>query len=152
MSPSIPSTSAARGRTALTLPPARPWRCADNVITFRSVVKMMAVRNGLWAAFSPKPIPDQAGQRLPHCHAAHPTGRKAAPTPFWPGCWSASRRCRCSSIPGRNPTSGWAPLGRRPLSPGRIRAGAPCCAAKPTAAWSSPPPTAPPIPTWPSPC
>ena len=35
--------------------------CADNVITFRSVVKMMATRNGLWAAFSPKPIPDQAG-------------------------------------------------------------------------------------------
>ena len=34
---------------------------ADNAITFRSVVKTVAARNGLYAEFSPKPLPDQPG-------------------------------------------------------------------------------------------
>ena len=49
------------GQNRIDFAPGPALACADNVITFRSVVKMMAVRNGLWAAFSPKPIPDQAG-------------------------------------------------------------------------------------------
>ena len=49
------------GQNRIDFAPGPALECADNVITFRSVVKMMAVRNGLWAAFSPKPIPDQAG-------------------------------------------------------------------------------------------
>lgn len=49
------------GQNRIDFAPAPARECADNVITFRSVVKMMASRNGLWAAFSPKPIPDQAG-------------------------------------------------------------------------------------------
>lgn len=49
------------GQNRIDFAPGPALDCADNVITFRSVVKMMAVRNGLWAAFSPKPIPDQAG-------------------------------------------------------------------------------------------
>ena len=34
---------------------------ADNVMTFQTVVKTVARRNGLFADFSPKPIPDTAG-------------------------------------------------------------------------------------------
>ena len=37
---------------------------ADNLITFQSVVKMVAARNGLYASFLPKPFPDQAGSGL----------------------------------------------------------------------------------------
>ena len=49
------------GQNRIDFAPGPALECADNVITFRSVVKMMAVRNGLWATFSPKPIPDAAG-------------------------------------------------------------------------------------------
>ena len=90
------------GQNRIDFAPGPALACADNVITFRSVVKMMAARNGLWAAFSPKPIPDQAGNGFR--------------------------------------------IAMRPTQQGES------CAAKPTAAWSSPPPTAPPTPTWPSPC
>jgi len=34
---------------------------ADNVITFRSLVKTLAARNGLYASFLPKPLPDEPG-------------------------------------------------------------------------------------------
>ena len=35
--------------------------CADNILTFKSVVKAIASRNGLYASFMPKPILDQCG-------------------------------------------------------------------------------------------
>lgn len=38
--------------------------CADNMLTFKSVVKAIAARNGLFASFMPKPLPDQAGSGL----------------------------------------------------------------------------------------
>ena len=34
---------------------------ADNAITFPSVVRTVAMRNGLWADFSPKPLPNDSG-------------------------------------------------------------------------------------------
>lgn len=37
---------------------------ADNLITFKSVVKSIAQRNGLYASFMPKPLPTQAGSGL----------------------------------------------------------------------------------------
>ncbi|MCL2227952.1 MAG: glutamine synthetase family protein [Oscillospiraceae bacterium] len=37
---------------------------ADNLITFKSVVKAIAARNGLFASFMPKPLPDCAGNGL----------------------------------------------------------------------------------------
>ncbi len=49
------------GQNRIDFEPGPALECADNVVTFRSVVKMMASRNGLWAAFSPKPIPEQPG-------------------------------------------------------------------------------------------
>jgi glutamine synthetase len=38
--------------------------CADNLQTFKSVVKAIAARNGLFASFMPKPIPDAPGNGL----------------------------------------------------------------------------------------
>ncbi len=41
-----------------------PLTAADNAITFRGVVKTVAARNGLWADFSPKPLPDRDGSGM----------------------------------------------------------------------------------------
>lgn len=41
-----------------------PLSAADNAITFRSVVRTVAARNGLYADFSPKPLSDQPGSGL----------------------------------------------------------------------------------------
>ena len=38
-----------------------PLSAADNAMTFRTVVKTVAYRNGIWADFSPKPIADKPG-------------------------------------------------------------------------------------------
>ncbi len=38
--------------------------CADNLLTFKSVVKAIAARNGLFASFMPKPIKDSSGSGL----------------------------------------------------------------------------------------
>jgi glutamine synthetase len=38
--------------------------CADNFLTFKSVVKAIATRNGLFASFMPKPVPGAAGNGL----------------------------------------------------------------------------------------
>lgn len=37
---------------------------ADNFITFKSAVRTIAVRNGLYATFMPKPLPDKGGSGL----------------------------------------------------------------------------------------
>lgn len=41
-----------------------PLSAADNAVTFLSVVKTAAARNGLWADFSPKPLPDKPGSGM----------------------------------------------------------------------------------------
>ncbi len=38
--------------------------CADNLLTFKSVIKAIAARNGLFASFMPKPIMGQSGNGL----------------------------------------------------------------------------------------
>lgn len=38
--------------------------CADNLVTFKQVVKSIAARNGLFASFCPKPLPDRSGSGL----------------------------------------------------------------------------------------
>lgn len=38
-----------------------PLGAADDTVTFRSVVRTIAARNGLYADFSPKPLPDKPG-------------------------------------------------------------------------------------------
>ncbi len=41
-----------------------PLTCADNFLTFKTVVRTIAARNGLFASFSPKPLPENSGSGL----------------------------------------------------------------------------------------
>lgn len=43
---------------------AEPETAADNAVTFKSVVNMIAARNGLYADFSPKPLEYEAGNGM----------------------------------------------------------------------------------------
>ena len=43
---------------------ADPLTAADQAVTFRSVVQTIAARNGLYADFSPKPLPDAPGSGM----------------------------------------------------------------------------------------
>ena len=43
---------------------ADPLTAADNAVTFRAVVNTIAARNGLYADFSPKPLPGAAGNGM----------------------------------------------------------------------------------------
>lgn len=43
---------------------ADPLSAADNAVTFRSVVNVIAARNGLYADFSPKPLEGKAGNGM----------------------------------------------------------------------------------------
>lgn len=41
-----------------------PLKAADNAVLFRSVVRTIAARHGLWADFSPRPLPDHDGSGM----------------------------------------------------------------------------------------
>ncbi|WP_099204142.1 glutamine synthetase family protein [Scatolibacter rhodanostii] len=41
-----------------------PLTCADNLLTFKSVVKAISERNGFYSSFMPKPLMDQCGSGL----------------------------------------------------------------------------------------
>lgn len=57
-----------------------PLTAADNAITFHTVVKTIAARNGLCADFSPKPLPDKEGNGMHINFSAKGVG-KADPLP-----------------------------------------------------------------------
>jgi glutamine synthetase len=48
---------------------ATALRAADNHVLLRETVRAVAIRQGLWASFAPKPLPDQAGNGA-HLHAS----------------------------------------------------------------------------------
>ena len=72
------------GQNRIDFAPGPALPCADNVITFRSVVKMMAVRNGLWATFSPQAPCRRRRATASALPCAPPGAGSPAPTPFWP--------------------------------------------------------------------
>ncbi len=43
---------------------ADPLTAADNAVTFRAVVRTIAAQYGLWADFSPRPLPDKDGSGM----------------------------------------------------------------------------------------
>ncbi|MCQ2597457.1 MAG: glutamine synthetase family protein [Treponema sp.] len=49
------------GQNQIDIRRAKPMRCADNIINLMSVVRTCAVRNGLTADFSPKPLAGKSG-------------------------------------------------------------------------------------------
>src|SRR5580700_1734073 len=48
---------------------ATALRAADNHVLLRETVRAVAIRQGLWASFAPKPLPGQAGNGA-HLHAS----------------------------------------------------------------------------------
>ena len=57
-----------------------PMTAADNAVTFRAVVAAVAAQNGLYADFSPKPIPDRDGSGM-HIYISAKGGEPADPLP-----------------------------------------------------------------------
>ena len=55
------------GQNEIDLFPTQPLASADNLITYKSVVKTVAARNGLFASFLPKPSEELAGSALQVC-------------------------------------------------------------------------------------
>lgn len=49
------------GQNEITFRFSDPLKAADDAITFKSVVRTIASRNGLYANFSPKPLPGESG-------------------------------------------------------------------------------------------
>ena len=57
-----------------------PMTAADNAVTFHAVVKTIAARNGLWADFSPKPLPDKDGNGM-HINISAKSSENSDPLP-----------------------------------------------------------------------
>ena len=58
---------------------------ADNAIMFRSVVKAIAAQNGLWADFSPRPLPESDGSGMHINISARRGGEELSPLKLVPG-------------------------------------------------------------------
>ena len=88
---------------------ADPVTAADNAVMFRSVVRTIAAQNGLWADFSPRPLPDHDGNGL-HINISARRGQEAlSPLRLVPGLM---RRIREMTL-FLNPTDGsYARLGQ----------------------------------------
>ncbi len=64
---------------------AAPVAAADNAVMFRSVVKTIAAQNGLWADFSPRPLPDHDGSGMHVNISARRDGKELPPLLLAPG-------------------------------------------------------------------
>ncbi|MCR4934986.1 MAG: glutamine synthetase family protein [Oscillospiraceae bacterium] len=64
---------------------ADPLSAADNAVTFRSVVRTVAYQNGLWADFSPRPLPDWDGNGMHINLSARRDGQELSPLLLVPG-------------------------------------------------------------------
>jgi glutamine synthetase len=64
---------------------ADPVTAADNAIMFRSVVKAIAAQNGLWADFSPRPLPEHDGSGMHINLSARRGSEELSPLKLTPG-------------------------------------------------------------------
>ncbi len=64
---------------------ASPLAAADNAVLFRSVVRTIAAQNGLFADFSPRPIPDADGSGMHINISAQHDGAALSPLQLVPG-------------------------------------------------------------------
>ena len=64
---------------------ADPLTAADNAVMFRSVVRTVAAQNGLWADFSPRPLPDRDGNGMHINVSAQKDGQELSPLKLVPG-------------------------------------------------------------------
>ena len=70
---------------------ADPVAAADNAILFRSVVRTIAAQNGLWADFSPRPLPDRDGSGMHINISASKKGESLPPQALIPGLLDHAR-------------------------------------------------------------
>lgn len=52
------------GQNEIDFVSSAPLKAGDNLVTFKNTVKSVAGRNGLYATFMPKPLPDKSGSSL----------------------------------------------------------------------------------------
>jgi glutamine synthetase len=64
---------------------ADPLTAADNAVMFRSVVRTVAAQNGLWADFSPRPLPESDGNGMHINLSALCAGQEVPPQQLVPG-------------------------------------------------------------------
>jgi len=75
MSPQHSHHESGHGQNEVDFMYSTALKSADNLNTFKSTVKAIADRNGLYASFMPKPLPDQAGSGMHVNVSIHRDGR-----------------------------------------------------------------------------
>ena len=83
------TTRAARASRRSTCGTPTRCRTADNIMTFRTVIREVALSQGIWATFMPKPFTSHPGSGM-HTHVVALRGRPATPS---------SRPARSTSCP-----------------------------------------------------
>ena len=64
LSPSASRHESGPGQNEIDFNASSPLSAADNLITFKNTVKSVSGRDGLYASFMPKPLPDKSGSSL----------------------------------------------------------------------------------------
>ena len=77
---------------------AAPLTAADDVITFKNVVKTVAARNGLYGSFSPKPLADKPGSGM-HVNISLARGGRNIFAPGPDGAYSPAMRSFFAAAP-----------------------------------------------------
>ena len=142
------------GQNRIDFAPGPALPCADNVITFRSVVKMMAgAQRPVGHLLSPSPCRRRRATASALPCAPPGAGGAPAPTPFWPVFLEHFLEMQVFFDPREESYERLGTFGAPglPLLGGH-GPGPACCAARPTAASSSPPRTGRPTPTCASLC
>jgi glutamine synthetase len=98
---------------------------ADNIMTFRLIVKEVALQRGVYATFMPKPLEGEWGNAM-HLHLslfngdenafnddADPLRLSDTAKKFTAGLLRHAREITRSPTSGSTPTSGWSPASRR---------------------------------------
>ena len=78
---------------------AAPLTAADDVITFKNVVKTVAARNGLYGSFSPKPLADKPGSGM-HVNISLARGGRNIFAPGPDGAYSPAMRSFIAGVLG----------------------------------------------------
>ena len=79
---------------------AAPLTAADDVITFKNVVKTVAARNGLYGSFSPKPLADKPGSGM-HVNISLARGGRNIFAPGPDGAYSPAMRSFIAGVLAR---------------------------------------------------
>ncbi|MBQ8515513.1 MAG: glutamine synthetase [Ruminococcus sp.] len=64
LSPTSSCHKSGPGQNEIDFASSHPLTAADNMMHYKTVVKTIAARNGLYASFSPKPLPEEIGSAL----------------------------------------------------------------------------------------